>query len=256
MTPSATVTQLPSAFPASAIEAVCRELAEAVIGSRISQLISPLRVDETPEEAASTKWKRLFNAVVRAQNRQGDGRPLIRLISDVMHPVRFESVEQFEELRARLNGRLLLFGYEVRENGKIAHAKQAVTLSEARQRANVLQAELGRRSVHPDVLAFCRAELLQDNYFHAVLEAAKSVADKIRVLTGLEFDGGRLTDAAFTLSADRPPIAFNALGTEWERSEHVGLATLCKGLFGTFRNPTAHPHESVGLSNKRMLWIC
>ena len=37
-----------------------------------------------------------------------------------------------------------------------------------------------------------------------------------------------------------PPLAFNALQTEWERSEHVGLATMTRGLFGTFRNPTAH----------------
>ena len=36
--------------------------------------------------------------------------------------------------------------------------------------------------MHPDVLAFCRAELLQQNYFHAVLEASKSVADKLRSL--------------------------------------------------------------------------
>ena len=35
-------------------------------------------------------------------------------------------------------------------------------------------------------------------------------------------------------------MAFNALSTEWERTEQTGLATLLKGLFGTFRNPTAH----------------
>ena len=32
----------------------------------------------------------------------------------------------------------------------------------------------------------------------------------------------------------------NDLTTEWERSEHTGIATLAKGLFATFRNPTAH----------------
>ena len=35
-------------------------------------------------------------------------------------------------------------------------------------------------------------------------------------------------------------VAFNDLRTEWERSEQTGLATLLKGLFGTFRNPSAH----------------
>lgn len=51
-------------------------------------------------------------------------------------------------------------------------------------------------------------------------------------------------------SAPHPPVianatiglivAFNDLRTEWERSEQTGLATLLKGLFGTFRNPSAH----------------
>ncbi len=37
-----------------------------------------------------------------------------------------------------------------------------------------------------------------------------------------------------------PRLAFNALATDWEQSEHNGLAMLLKGLFSTFRNPTAH----------------
>ena len=90
------------------------------------------------------------------------------------------------------------------------------------------------------MLAFCRAELVQQNYFHAVLEATKSVADKIRARTGLTGDGASIVDAAFRLSKGTPMLAFNSLSTEWEESEHKGLAMLCKGLFSTFRNPTAH----------------
>ncbi len=55
------------------------------------------------------------------------------------------------------------------------------------------------RGVHPDVLAFCRAELLADNYFHAVQEAVKSVGDKVRNKTGLTDDGGVLVDARFAV---------------------------------------------------------
>jgi uncharacterized protein (TIGR02391 family) len=91
----------------------------------------------------------------------------------------------------------------------------------------------------PDLLRFCRAELLQHNYFHAVLEASKSVADKLRTLTGLSGDGTKLVDATCSL-ASGPRIAFNGLATEWERSEQTGIATLMKGLFSTFRNPAAH----------------
>ena len=95
--------------------------------------------------------------------------------------------------------------------------------------------------MHSDVLKFCRAELVQDNYFHAVFEATKSVADKIRQLSGLTSDGAGLVDGAFGIpSAGHPRVAFNSLVTETEQSEHRGLMTLLKGLFGTFRNTTAH----------------
>ena len=93
--------------------------------------------------------------------------------------------------------------------------------------------------MHPDVLAFCRAELLQQNYFHAVLEASNSVADKLRNLTSTTGDGSQLVDAV-CFPAASPRVRFNSLATEWERSEQTGIATLMKGLFSTFRNPAAH----------------
>jgi hypothetical protein len=37
-----------------------------------------------------------------------------------------------------------------------------------------------------------------------------------------------------------PKIAFNSLATETDLSEQKGLANLFVGMFGTFRNPTAH----------------
>lgn len=228
------------AFPPAAVEAICRELAEAVTGAQIANLLVPLNVSEDPSEYSNTKWKRLFNAVADRQNRQGDGRPLIRLITEVMEPVRFATPEEHADHRAAVNARLVLYGYEVREDGRVRQVAKARTVSEAQQRADVLRAELELRDVHPDVLSFCRAELLQQNYFHAVLEATKSVADKIRARTGLTGDGASIVDAAFGLSQGTPMLAFNDLKTEWERSEHTGLAMLCKGLFSTFRNPTAH----------------
>ena len=218
---------------------ICRALGDAVRGHQIAKLLAALKIHEDPGEERNTKWKRLFNAVAAAQNRQRDGRPLLRLVSEVMQPVRFESPEEFEAHRVPVSERLLLSGYRVREDGKVARVKAATTLSEAQQRADALRAELARREVHPDVLHFCRVELVQQNYFHAVLEAAKSVAEKLRDMSGLDGDGAGLVDGACSLSSG-PIVAFNALSTEWERSEQTGLATLLKGLFGTFRNPTAH----------------
>ena len=71
---------LPGPFSPAAVEQICRVLGEAVTGSEIPNLIAPLKAPEAPGEETNTKWKRLFNAVATAQNRQQDGRPLVRLI--------------------------------------------------------------------------------------------------------------------------------------------------------------------------------
>jgi uncharacterized protein (TIGR02391 family) len=94
-------------------------------------------------------------------------------------------------------------------------------LSEAQRRAQELRADLTTRGVHPDVLRFCREELLADDYFHAVMEAVKSVADKLRARTGLTDDGGTLVDRALT--GDPPMLAINPLKTESEKSEQKGF---------------------------------
>lgn len=83
-------------------------------------------------------------------------------------------------MRAGLNQALAFAGLVVDETGTLGPAAAAKTLPEAQRRARDLRANLEGRGVHPDVLAFCRAELLADNYFHAVQEAVKSVGDKVR----------------------------------------------------------------------------
>jgi uncharacterized protein (TIGR02391 family) len=101
-----------------------------------------------------------------------------------------------------------------------------------------LRADLTTRGVHPEVLRFCREELLADNYFHAVMEAVKSVAEKLRARTGLLDDGAALVDRALT--GDPPMLAINPLKSESEKSEQKGFANLLRGTFGMFRNTTAH----------------
>ncbi len=79
---------------------------------------------------------------------------------------------------------------------------------------------------------------MEDNCFHAVLEATKSIGVRLRERTGLEGDGAVLVDAAF--GGNNPPLRINAFSTESQRSEQRGFVNLLKGMFGIFRNPTAH----------------
>jgi uncharacterized protein (TIGR02391 family) len=145
---------------------------------------------------------------------------------------------RYEPMRANLNRALAFAGLAVEESGKLVSAEKVETLTEAQRRADDLRIDLELRKVHADVLKFCREELLKDNYFHAVLEATKSVADKLRSKTGLSSDGATLIDHA--LGGDKPILAINALLTDSEKSEQRGFTNLVKGMFGMFRNTTAH----------------
>lgn len=128
-----------------------------------------------------------------------------------------------------MNFALSFEGFELAENGEIKHAEKVQTFSEAEARAQNLRKVLLDRKIHHDVLTLCKAELLVDNYFHAVFEATKSIAEKIRIKTNLTSDGGILVDEALS-----------NLTTESHESEQKGFMNLLKGVFGTFRNTTAH----------------
>ena len=97
---------------------------------------------------------------------------------------------------------------------------------------------LEARGTHAEVFVYCRAELLQENYFHAVLEAVKGLAERIRQMSGLTADGAELVNQV--LSTKAPILAINSLKTETEVSEQKGIANLLVGLLGAVRNPTAH----------------
>jgi uncharacterized protein (TIGR02391 family) len=231
-----------STFDETNLRAICDILgdtASGLTGSEIGQVLQDCGIDDPLP--GHTKHHRLFEALCQRQRRDRCGNNVVAFIQAAMSPVRYvRDLELFEERRLELNQVLVFSGFTLGENGQLRRTDTASTLTEAQERAGRLRRQLISRSVHPDVLRFCRAELLQENCFHAVFEAAKSIADKIREKSGLTSDGSRLVDRAFGLGTGLPLLAFNSLQTETERSEHTGLMNLMKGLFGTFRNTTAH----------------
>jgi uncharacterized protein (TIGR02391 family) len=208
-------------------------------GSQIGQLLLEQNIPDIAPSA--TKWKRLAIALETRQERDSCGNIPLAFVQVVMEPVRYSGTPQlFEQRRSDINKVLAFSGVEVHPDGKLRTSDKAKTLDEAAKRAHRLREELLRRQVHSDILRFCRAELLEENYFHAVFEAAKSVADKIRERSGRMSDGAELVDEVFALKSGLPVLAFNSLQSETECSEHNGLANLLRGLFGTFRNTMAH----------------
>ncbi len=225
---------------ASILEGICRVIADTsngLTGSELGKAILDSKMKDVNPEM--TKWKRLYNFCVEAQNRNQCSNNILTLIQTAYHPSRFlNNKEKFEVRRSELNKILSFIGLECADNGKFRNVIKSETISDAEKRATLLFTKLEERNVHPDVIKFCKSELLQDNYFHAVFETTKSVADKIRKMTGLTCDGAELVDKAFGIN--NPIIKINNLISETENSEHKGFANLLKGFFSMFRNTIAH----------------
>jgi uncharacterized protein (TIGR02391 family) len=169
----------------------------------------------------------------------GTGICVVNFIHYALEPARYVGkTEIFEQRREEVNNVLAFRGLRFTAEGKFERIEQARTLGEAERRANRLRDKLKERDVHEDVLTFCRAELLEDNYFHAVLEAVKSIDIKLKRRLDLDMDGAELYDAA--LGGTAPRLQINPLQNRSQRSEQSGFLNLLKGLYGTFRNPTAH----------------
>jgi uncharacterized protein (TIGR02391 family) len=227
-------------FDSAQLEAACKVLGDTsngLKGDEIGHILAQLKLLDT--DPTFTKWKRLFNALVNAQNTHKVGNHLVQFINLAMAPARYTTTpELFAWRRDGLNVALAFAGYAVNERGQVVHSTPETTLTGALARAGHLRSVLESRGTHSEVFKYCKAELLQENYFHAVLEAVKGLAERIRQMSGLGSDGAELVNQVF--STKSPVIAINTLQSETELSEQKGIANLLVGLFGAIRNPTAH----------------
>jgi uncharacterized protein (TIGR02391 family) len=224
-------------FNANHFDVIARELGEMLTGSQLDRTFANCGIKDVSGE--STKWRRIYASLMKRQETDKCGNNVAAFIMAVMSPPKFvNDEEKFNNARNAINKVLAFDGLEIGEDGKFRQATAATTISEAKQRVDTIASRLKGREIHPEVLKYCKAELMQENYFHAVFEAAKSVAQRIRDMTGIQLDGAQLIDKAFVES--NPIIWINGMRTETEKSEHKGFALLIKGAFAAIRNPTAH----------------
>ena len=230
----------PPTFTGPQLEAICKAIADTASGLTGSEIGHTLaQIELSDPDPGATKWKRLYNALSARQNHDRTGDRVLSFIKNALDPARYSGLEPvFEQRRNAVNVPLAFYGLEFGEDGKYHTCTPATTLGEAEERAGRLRKELERRAVEPEVLAFCRAELLEKNYFHAVLEGTKSISAIIRLRTGLTADAGELSQQAF--GGDDPILRINPRLTDTHRIEQRGFTNLLVGFFGMFRSPTAH----------------
>lgn len=227
-------------FETHVLEGLCRTIgdsADGLTGTEIGQILLNSNIPDI--DSQNTKWRRLYSAFADWQNKNQCSNHILRFVQDALQPVRYIGKEEvFHTRRLEVNKRLFFMSAEITEEGTFREVQKAKTISEAEQRASRLKHKLESRSIHNKIFEYCKAELLVENYFHSVFEATKSIADRLRKMTGLYADGNALVEITF--STTNPLIKINNLITETDRSEHIGLCNLIKGIFGLIRNPTAH----------------
>ena len=224
-------------MPEGQIEALARFLGECGTGSEITRVLNDRDIIDSSGE--STKWRRLYWVFKDTQRNYRCANKILDFIQAFLAPVRFVgNSELFEAQRTQLNSILAFSGIEFGSDGQFKQRDAAKTLSEAERRVQTIHNKFQGRRMHPEVLKYCQIELMQDNYFHAVFEATKGLAQRIRDMSGIQADGPALIDRVFSI--EQPVLAFNTLRTDTEKSEHKGFAALLKGCFAAVRNPLAH----------------
>ncbi|HLG68489.1 MAG TPA: TIGR02391 family protein [Acidimicrobiales bacterium] len=246
-------------WPGHVVEGIADVLGETTTGLSGSEIARLLERSKIADVAPGvTKRHRLRMALLARQVQDQAANCVIRFVTEAMEPVRYrETPGLFSARQDALNEVLVFQGLRINDEGKVARGARADTLSEAAHHANSLRAELRRRGVHAEVVRYCSQEVLERNAFHAALEAAKSVPDRLRSMTGERGDGAALVDATLALGrTGTPRVAINGLTTDTERDEQNGFATLCKGLLAMFRNPTAHdPRITRSISDDELLEV-
>lgn len=215
---------------------VLGDTSDGLTGSEIHKYLLLSKIEDY--DSSNTKRIRLYNAFVKSHNENKCSNNILTFISNSLSPSRYvDNRERFDLLRTRINQQLAFCGLTYNEDGTFSETAKASTISDVEIKAVNLKQVIEKRKGHKEIIKYCRAELLQNNYFHAVFEANKGLFNRIRELSGYTEDGNKLIEYVFS---SNPVLIINNYQSNSEIDEHKGFANLLKGLCGMFRNTEAH----------------
>jgi uncharacterized protein (TIGR02391 family) len=189
----------------------------------------------------TNKPDRIYHSLKARQKQDGCANNVLNFVLKIIDPKRYNDEAKFETHRTKVNEKLLYEGLEIDKAGQAKVVDKAKTISEAKRRSLKIKEKVHGIGIHPEILPYCESEWLKENYFHAILEITKSVAQKLRDKSGYVTDGAELVDDCFALGKEKKPmLAFNTLQSESDESEHKGFSNFVKGFFSMYRNPKAH----------------
>ncbi len=235
------------------IKAVCDVLAETSLGytkTELTRLLQQSKITIVSDGKVShgytyqiglnrRDW--LYNCLVSEINNSHSFIRIYGFLEKALNPVAFtdeKSRDKYNYLLERVNKALLLAGLEITKEGKLIEVVQAKPLDEVDRRVDSLRRQLYNRAIHGEVKKYCIRDYLRKDYYDAVFEAAKGLAERVRQMSGLTTDGGTLFQTAF--SKNDPYLFFNSMQTDSEKCEFTGSKELLESIFHLVRNPAAH----------------
>lgn len=183
----------------------------------------------------------LYNCLATEINNRHSLERVFSFLQAALNPALYTSIDSRKKYRYLFEGTnkvLLLAGLSIDQSGRLMEVSQAQTLTEVDQRVNSMKKALYDRAIYSEVQKYCVEDYLRADYYDAVFEAAKGLAERVRQISGLTTDGGTLFQTAF--SKNNPYVFFNSMKTDSERSEFTGLKELLEAIFHLVRNPAAH----------------
>lgn len=233
----------------SEVEVLARIIADTMTGSQMNEIFQECGVQDVSNE--STKWKRIYYTFLARQEQDGASNSFLNFIKKSLKPVRFISGQNgnYDEILLEINKPLMLIGLQMTNEGKLLKVQAATTISEVERRTRNLVSELQKRHIHQDVIKCCKEEYLQENYFHAVFEAAKSLSEKVREKTGMR----RMVQIylIMLLQLIILRLAINSLQTPSEKNAQNGLKEMLNGVTHMVRNVTAHELKIKWIVNEQ-----
>lgn len=187
-----------------------------------------------------SKSKRIYKCFINEFHKTNNDLKIVSFIERALDPTRFAASERYDDVLKDINSVLLFMGCEVSRSGKVKIVKKATTIDEVQERINALENEAKKRSVHSEVLKYCKREYLDKDYFHAQFEASKGLFQRIKELINQNVDGAKLINGVF--STDEPMLILpNLKLTErTDKDEFLGYKHLFEYVLNAIRNPEAH----------------
>lgn len=227
-------------FKQSTLEMLCNIMGDTSLGltgSEIHKFLLLAKIEDIDDK--NTKRYRLYNAFVEFQKKNQCANNILDFIKRVLDPQLYiDNISYYQNFRSKINAQLAFEGFEISEKGGIIKlSNKAECISDIQEKINSFKGKLEKQGAHQKIFEYCNAELLADNYFHAVFEASKGLFSRIRSLSGLSSDGRALIEQTFS---NNPILTINNFQSKSEKDEHEGFKNILSGLCGMFRNTEAH----------------